>query len=75
MDKAGNFFFANVATHTIQKMTPQGVLTTIAGTGQPGLTNGLAPLSRFNGPSGIAIDKSGNIFVADVNNVRIRKIQ
>ena len=59
----------------IRKMTPDGNVTTVAGAaGQTGFTDGSGPGARFNHPYGIAVDATGNLFVADCFNAAIRKI-
>jgi sugar lactone lactonase YvrE len=74
IDSLGNIFVADGgASNRIRRITPSGVVDTIAGS-EEGFADGLAPESRFNTPSGLVIDKSGNIIVADTSNNRIRKI-
>jgi sugar lactone lactonase YvrE len=74
IDGAGNLYVADNSNHKIRKVTPAGVVTTIAGTGTPGLTNGSSTTAQFNHPTDLAVDLSGNIFVADAHNQTIRKI-
>ena len=51
-----------------------GVVSTVAGNGTPGFADGNATSAQFNSPAGVTLDSSGNIYVADYNNQRIRKI-
>jgi sugar lactone lactonase YvrE len=58
----------------IRKVTPNGVFSDFAGTWDSGYINGQGVAAKFNNPTGLAIDPSGNIYVADTGNSRIRKI-
>ncbi len=73
-DKQGNLILADRGNQRIRKITPAGVVTTIAGTGTAGYVDGEADVARFADPYGIGIDKDGNILVADLNNHKIRKL-
>ncbi len=74
VDAAGNIFIADEANHVIRRMTPQGVVTTFAGSpGQHGITDGTGPSARFRWPIGIAIDNAGNLYVTDSGHT-IRKV-
>jgi sugar lactone lactonase YvrE len=74
-DASGNLFIADTGNHMIRRVTPAGVVTTFAGQAQTaGSANGNGTAARFNGPTGLAIDSTGNIFVADTGNSIIRKI-
>jgi sugar lactone lactonase YvrE len=59
---------------TVIRMAPSGFVTTLAGDGNPGFVDGLGPAARFNWPVGLAVDHSGNVYVADRVNHAIRKI-
>jgi hypothetical protein len=73
IDTAGNLFVASTFSHCIRKVTSAGVVTTLAGTaGVTGNTDGYGSAARFYGPSGVAVDTAGNLFVSDTNNSTIR---
>jgi sugar lactone lactonase YvrE len=75
VDSAGNVFVADTENHTIRKVTPDGVVTTLAGlAGSLGRTDGKGSAARFYQPSGVAVDNTGNVFVADTYNQTIRKV-
>ena len=75
-DAAGNLYVADSGSSTIRKITPDGVVSTIAG--QPGVVgtndNPNGHLAHFNNPQGLTVDSDGNIFVADTFNYTVRKI-
>lgn len=70
----GNLIAADPGNHKIRSITPEGVVTTIAGTGQSGNSDGSGSRSTFNNPVGLAVDAAGNIYVADAGANNIRKI-
>ena len=73
-DGDGNVYVADAANNIIRKITPAGVVTTIAGTGFAGASNGSAASATFNTPLCIARDGSGNLFITEKSNYDIRKI-
>ncbi len=75
LDPAGNLYVADQYNHTIRKVTPAGVVTTIGGTaGTAGTDDGTGSAAHFNFPAGIAIDTATNLYVADSLSHAIRKI-
>jgi sugar lactone lactonase YvrE len=75
VDSSGNLYVAEQQNQTIRKITPAGVVTTLAGTaGATGSLDGTGSAARFDLPAGIAIDSNGNLFLADATNDEIRKI-
>jgi sugar lactone lactonase YvrE len=75
VDSANNVFVADNGNHTIRKITPDGVVTTFAGSaGVPGSADKTGAAARFSSPIGLAFDANGNLYVADTGNNTIRKI-
>ncbi len=75
-DSAGYVYVADTQNHRIRKITPAGVVSTLAGslTGATGHVNGSGAAARFNNPQGVAVDGSGNVYVGDTYNYAVRKI-
>jgi streptogramin lyase len=73
IDVNGNLYVADSGNHRIRKITPAGTVSTIVGSTQ-GYADGTGTAAKFNYPTGIIIDASGNLLVADSGNNRIRKI-
>jgi len=75
VDGEGMVYVADTMNHTLRRVTPLGVVTTLAGSpGVVGSVDGTGSDARFQGPQGLAIDNGGNLYVADTNNHTVRKI-
>ncbi|MFE2873451.1 hypothetical protein [Embleya sp. NPDC059259] len=76
VDDAGNLYIADSKNHRIRRVDPSGVITTVAGTGTAGYggDGGPATSARLSYPFGVALDRAGNLYIADTNNHRIRAV-
>ena len=76
LDNDGNLYIADTSNHRIRKVTTSGVISTVAGDGTAGFAGdgGPATAARLNNPIGMALDSSGNLYVGDTYNNRIRKV-
>jgi hypothetical protein len=88
VDAAGNLFIADTANHRVRKVSPEGIITTVAGSGPTGIAKGvsagdggLATEARLNGPFRLALDRSGNLFFSEIGDFfgankgfRVRKV-
>jgi uncharacterized protein (TIGR03437 family) len=74
VDAQGNLYISDTENERIREVTPNGIINTIAGTGTAGFKDGPALQAEFNSPSGIAVDASGSLYIADKSNFRIRKL-
>ena len=76
VDAAGNVYVADGGNNTIRRITPAGLVTTLAGLArQVGSADGTADHARFNYPKSVALDSLGNLYVADLYNSTIRKVK
>lgn len=75
VDASGNVYVSDTQNHSIRKVTPSGVVTTLAGTNTTGYVNGTGTAARFNNPTGIALYATGNtLYIADTGNHSIRAL-
>ena len=76
LDASGNIYIADTSNNRIRKVDASGVITTVAGNGIPGYSGdgGPATMAGLNDPNGVAVDSSNNIYIADISDNRIRKV-
>jgi sugar lactone lactonase YvrE len=74
-DKSGNIYVSDVSGQRIRKISPSGVVSTLAGNGGTAFADGNGTVATFNSAYGIAVDTNGIVYVADSSNRRIRKIE
>jgi RHS repeat-associated protein/uncharacterized repeat protein (TIGR01451 family) len=76
VDAAGNLYIADMSGSKVRKVDRNGTITTIAGDGTRGFDGDSGPAigSKLNRPRGVAVDRAGNIYIADTQNNRIRKV-
>ena len=76
IDAAGDIFIADFIDNTVREVTPDGIITTVAGTGTAGSTGdgGQATAAELNEPEGVAVDAAGDLFIADTGNNEIREV-
>jgi trimeric autotransporter adhesin len=76
MDSSGSIYIADIGNWRIRKVTPDGIIVTVAGNGNPGYSGdgGLAISAEISWPNGVAVDSSGNLYIADSDNHHIRKV-
>jgi uncharacterized protein (TIGR03437 family) len=76
VDSSGNLYIADTSNHVIRKVSSSGIISTFAGTGKRGFfgDNGPATSAQLNTPTRIAFDTSGNLYIVDLLNTRVRKI-
>ena len=76
VDGKGNVYIAEAVNFRVRRVSPNGKITTFAGTGKSGFSGdgGKATLARLAHPYGVAVDGKGNVFIADTSNARLRKV-
>jgi len=76
VDSSGNLYIADASNNRVRKVTPGGTISTVAGTGIAGYSGdgGPAASAQLSAPKGLALDSSGNLYIADTNNNRVRKV-
>jgi DNA-binding beta-propeller fold protein YncE len=74
LDGEGNLYVADTGNHRVRKVSKEGEVTTVAGTGAAGFADGPAASAQFNAPVGVAVDREGNVYVADTYNDRVRLV-
>ncbi|HME06279.1 MAG TPA: hypothetical protein VKG25_04480, partial [Bryobacteraceae bacterium] len=76
IDSAGNLYIADALDNRVRKINPSGLISTFAGTGQPGYTGDRGPAAKATlfFPSSVAVDSAGNVYIADSSNNAVRKV-
>ncbi|MFF5125846.1 hypothetical protein ACFY41_02735 [Streptomyces syringium] len=76
VDDSGNLYIADTSNHRVRKVTPNGIITTVAGDGTAGYISdgGPAIATKLHTPWGVAVDRNGNLYIADHGNHRVRKV-
>ena len=76
LDAAGNLYFSDIDHHVVRKVTAAGTIATVAGNGTSGYSGDgkAAAGAQLNGPRGVAVDAAGNLYIADYDNNRVRKV-
>ena len=76
IDASGNLYIADSGNSRIRKVDTNGIITTVAGTGAAGYSGdgGPAHEAKLSNPRGVGVDASGNLYIADTFNHRIRKV-
>lgn len=75
-DAEGNLYVSQAADHVVRKIDPNGIISTVAGTGLAGFSGDGGPAvdAMLNSPAGLAVDTDGNLYIADYNNHRVRVV-
>jgi sugar lactone lactonase YvrE len=74
VDGEGSIIITDGGNHSVRKITPDGTVSTLAGSGREGFADGAGAAAEFSGPYGVAVDGEGSIIIAEFNNKRVRKI-
>jgi trimeric autotransporter adhesin len=76
LDRDGNLYIADSGNHRVRRVTPDGLITTVAGSGFSGFSgdDAAAFAAELNFPTAVAIDDDGNLYIADTGNQRVRKV-
>ncbi|GAA1879896.1 RICIN domain-containing protein [Streptantibioticus ferralitis] len=76
VDSTGTVYFSDYNNHVVRKITTDGKISTVAGTGASGFSgdNGPAVSAQLNGPREVAVDSTGTLYIADAENHRVRKV-
>jgi sugar lactone lactonase YvrE len=76
LDAAGNLYIAESVSHRVRRVTPAGIISTVAGTGVGGFSGdgGPATAAQLRNPIDVKVDAAGNLYIVDINNNRIRRV-
>jgi uncharacterized protein (TIGR03437 family) len=77
VDTDGNLYIADLSNQRIRRVSPSGIISTVAGNGTPGFSGdgGAATGALLSSPSAVAVDAAGNLYIADTNNQRVRRVR
>src|SRR4029077_10240820 len=74
VDRSGNMFIADSTNYRVRKIASGGVISTLAGNGNRGFSDGTATTAQFNLPMGAVVDAAGNLYITDRDNQRVRRL-
>ena len=70
IDAGGNLYLADYYNNSIRKITPEGIVTTFAGSQTPGSADGIGIAAQFDAPTDVAVDAEGNLYVTSGHSIR-----
>jgi sugar lactone lactonase YvrE len=76
VDTAGNLYIGDTENHRVRKVTPEGIISTVAGTGKKGIAGDAGPANQaqLDGPAALALDALGNLYIGEYGSYRVRRM-